>query len=131
MSRVRKGFIKVLVGLFICFVLFCMLGIHYTNKYVNNVPKLTPKKEVYIVSPKESYKASDFVDVECVGEYDLYLLIEETDIPSAKLLDTPNGGHAGETLYVGDTKGSIRLSVQGYGKESEPGEPVTISLMVE
>ena len=131
MSRVRKGFIKVLVGLFICFVLFCVLGIHYTNKYVNNVPKLTPKEEVFVVSPKESYKAVDFVDVECVGEYDLYLWVEETDIPSARLLDKPSGFHAGETIYVGDTKGSIQLSVRGYGRESEAGEPVTISLMVE
>lgn len=71
------------------------------------------------------------MDVECVGEYDLYLWVEETDIPSARLLDKPSGSHAGETLYVGDTKGSIRLSVRGYGRESEAGEPVTISLMVE
>lgn len=84
-----------------------------------------------MVSPKESYKASDFVNVECVGEYDLYLLVEETDIPSARLLDKPKGSHVGETIYVGDTKGSIRLSVQGYGRESERGEPVEISLVVE
>lgn len=126
MLRVRKAFIKVFAGLFICFVLFCAIGIHYVNKYVNNVPKLTPKKEVFVVSPKESYKASDFVDVECVGDYDLHLLIEETDIPSTRLLDKNK-----ETIYVGDTKGSIRLSVQGYGRESERGNPVEISLVVE
>lgn len=131
MFRVKKGFIKVLVGLLICFVLISALGIHYTGKYINNVPKLTPKKEVFVVSPKESYKASDFVDVECAGAYDLYLLVEETDIPSARLLDKYNGTHVGETIYVGDTKGSIRLSVHGYGKESEPGKPVAISLIVK
>ncbi len=131
MFRVRKGFIKVLLGLFILFVLFCVLCIKYAVDYTNNVPKLTPKKDVFVVSPKERYKASDFVDVECIGEYNLYIVIMETDIPSVKLLDKPYGSHAGQAIYVGDTKGSIRLSIQGSGKESEPGEPVEISLVVE
>lgn len=107
-------------------------GLIYTMRYSNNIPKLTPKKEVFRVSAKECYAASEFVDVECVGEYDLYLLIQETDIHSAGLQDTVNGNfYAGKTIYAGDTKGTINLSITGYGQKSEPGNTVEIILVVE
>ncbi len=132
MFRAKKVYIKVFLGLFFLFAIFLIWGIIYTMKYSNNIPKLTPKKEVFRVSAKECYTASEFVDVECVGEYDLYLLIQETDIHSAGLQDTVNGNFfAGETIYVGDTKGTVNLSITGYGQESEPGNTVEIILVVE
>lgn len=126
MIRVIKSFIKVFLGVFGGVVLFFVIGTYFAHQYSSNIPKLTPREEVMTVSCGEWYKTTELVDVECVGEYVLYMMIVETDIGTAMVDE-----RSVDELYVGDTKGYIRVAIQGSGLKSESGDPVEITMIVE
>lgn len=115
-----------MIGFFGGVVLFLGLSFYLIYLYSSNVPKLTPREEVMTVSRGERYKATELVNVECVGQYVLYMGILETDIATAMVDE-----RSVDEIYVGDTKGYIRVGIQGSGLKSEPGNSVEVTMIVE
>ena len=100
------GFI-IVVGLF---AIICAAGVF---SYVSNVPKVYPKFLIVDLKAGETVRYDELADFKCVGGYHAYLAITDTNIPTAKLSEDK------ESIYVGDSRGYIHLSVIAIGDHSE------------
>ncbi|MDE6624753.1 MAG: hypothetical protein K2K56_00125 [Lachnospiraceae bacterium] len=102
---------KVLLGLFVICVFICLLGILSIKNYIDKVPKLTVK-ELGSVEVGQTLELLDMVNVECKGDYQLALAID-SEIADAKVSEDK------QSLFVGSSPGTIRVTITGYGGGAE------------
>ncbi len=116
----KKVFL-VVISVIAVIAVVCFIGVY---RYTSNVPKLTLKNKIFDVPGGISYEASDMVDVECRGDYELRIFIIDTNIPTAEVAEDKT------SVYAGDTSGYIHVEISGVGKRSEGGHPVEAYLFV-
>lgn len=118
-GKKRKGLIIVIcvIAVLMIFGAICVTGL---IRYESHVPKLTVKEQMEVpCGARIPWK--ELVSVECEGDYSVRLMITDTNISTAKILQEKD-----QELYVGEEIGYIRLSVTAAGEVAEYVQEETI-----
>lgn len=115
----------VVIGAVLLF--FACIGLYLVwelKDYIDKVPKITPKESV-TVQTGQTLTVDDIFDVECKGEYRMRLTISETEIPDAEISDDK------QSVYVGSTPGTIRITAGGSGEVAEWAENENVIVVTQ
>lgn len=101
--------------------IFCLAGVY---RYVSNVPKITPKKQVFEIRKESTVTPEDLADIECNGGYKSYFVIVDPGSGSFDLSDDK------ASLSVGDEEETVHVQVCAVGDHSEGRSSDVIEIKV-